>query len=77
VHYASFSYLFLYPVPRHLNTVKGNEKVAPGIYKAVPNGKTVPVLKEKNYKMKEVSKPSVRLRGCKPLFCKRTRGSSS
>jgi enolase len=42
-------------------TVKGNQKVVPGIYKAVPNGKAVPVLKEKNYKMKEVSKPPVRL----------------
>jgi hypothetical protein len=41
--------------------VKGNQKVVPGIYKAVPNGKAVPVLKEKNYKMKEVSKPPVRL----------------
>jgi Domain of unknown function (DUF5050) len=49
-------------------TVKGNEKVAPGIYKAVPNGKAVPVLKEKNYKMKEVSKPPVRLEDANLFF---------
>lgn len=38
--------------------IKGTSKTAPGIYKSTVNGKSKVVLKEKVYKIKEVSKPS-------------------
>jgi hypothetical protein len=49
-------------------TVKGSSKISPGIYKAIPNGKPVPVLKEKVYKMKQTTKPPLNFIDTKEVY---------